>query len=157
MLRYSANHLIKKIDFILEVEFNRFVALFMAGMDNTAMKRKILVLDDDDGILEVISYVLNDSGFVVKTLSTGKCIFEEIKRFHPDLVLMDIMLAEMDGRVICQELKSKAETEALPVILISASHNVYGNPNHKGAPNDFIAKPFDIDHLVRIVKNQFNE
>ena len=61
------------------------------------------------------------SGYVVKIMSIGATIFDEIKAFHPDLVLMDIMLADMDGRVICKEIKSIFETQSLPVILISAS------------------------------------
>lgn len=121
------------------------------------MEKKILVLDDDEGILDVLSYILQDSGYVVKTLLSGEAIFEEIKQFHPDLVLMDIMLADMDGRIICRELKSKAETEFLPVILISASHNVADSLKQSGAPNDFIAKPFDINFLIKKVKNQLDQ
>jgi DNA-binding response OmpR family regulator len=119
------------------------------------MSKKILVLDDDKDILEILSFVLEDSGFIVKTLSNGETIVDEIRKFHPDLVLMDIMLADMDGRVICQKLKRSSETETLPVILISASHNVSDTLKQSGAPNDFIAKPFDIEYLISRVKNQF--
>jgi DNA-binding response OmpR family regulator len=57
--------------------------------------------------------------------------------------------------VICQKLKRSSETETLPVILISASHNVSDTLKQSGAPNDFIAKPFDIEYLISRVKNQF--
>jgi DNA-binding response OmpR family regulator len=119
------------------------------------MSKKILVLDDDKGILDVISYVLEDSGYIVRTLSSGETILDEIRKFHPDLILMDIMLADMDGRIICQDLKGNSETKTLPVILISASHNVADTLKQIGAPNDFIAKPFDIEHLISRIKNQF--
>jgi DNA-binding response OmpR family regulator len=119
------------------------------------MSKKILVLDDDKGILDVISYVLEDSGYIVRTLSSGETIVDEIRKFHPDLILMDIMLADMDGRIICQDLKGNSETKTLPVILISASHNVADTLKQIGAPNDFIAKPFDIEHLISRIKNQF--
>ena len=133
-----------------------FGIIYGCTLTQTAMEKKILVLDDDEGILDVVSFILEDTGFIVKTLSSGEAIFDEIKLFHPDLVLMDIMLADMDGRIICQQLKSNAETEALPVILISASHNVSESLKQSGAPNDFIAKPFDVEFLISKVKNQLS-
>ena len=118
------------------------------------MKQKILVLDDDADILDVISYILIEKGYEVATLSGGEEIFQAIGHFHPDLVLMDVMLGNMDGRMICKELKHQSETSALPVILISASHDLAASLRQEGAPNDFIAKPFDIDYLVRKVEQQ---
>ena len=64
------------------------------------------------------------------------------------------MLGDMDGRLICRQLKHRAETCGLPVILISASHDLAQSLRQDGAPNDFIAKPFDIDHLVKKVEQQ---
>ena len=119
------------------------------------MKRKILILDDDADILDVIAYILIDKGYEVVTLSGGEEIFKAISNFHPDLVLMDVMLGNMDGRLICRELKHHSETNMLPVILISASHDLAQSLNQDGAPNDFIAKPFDIDYLLRKVEHQF--
>jgi DNA-binding response OmpR family regulator len=118
------------------------------------MKQKILVLDDDADILEIISYILMDKGYEVVTLSGGEEIFQTISKFHPNLVLMDVMLGNMDGRIICSELKQRSETSSLPVILISASHDLAQSLRQEGAPNDFIAKPFDIDRLVKKVEQQ---
>ncbi len=115
------------------------------------MNHKILVLDDDPDILEIISYILVGQGYQVATLADGEDIFATIQCFHPDLVLMDVMLGKMDGRLICRAIKSKIETEKLPVILISASHDLAQSLHQAGAPNDFIAKPFNIDHLIRKV------
>ncbi|SDF49733.1 Response regulator receiver domain-containing protein [Mucilaginibacter pineti] len=116
------------------------------------MKQKILVLDDDQDILEIISYILLDKGYEVETLNTGEDVFKVIQQFHPDLILMDVMLGNMDGRVICRHIKSSLETENVPVILISASHNLSQSLKQDGAPNDFIAKPFDIDDLIKKVE-----
>ncbi|WP_091157760.1 response regulator [Mucilaginibacter pineti] len=116
------------------------------------MKNKILVLDDDPDILEIISYILTDKGYEVVSLSSGEEIFQTIRQFSPDLVLMDVMLGEMDGRIICNHLKNGKDTAALPVILISASHNLAASLRQEGAPNDFIAKPFDIDRLLQKVE-----
>jgi DNA-binding response OmpR family regulator len=118
------------------------------------MGQKILVLDDDADILEIILYILVDQGFEVATLNSGATLFQRIRDFHPDLVLMDVMLGDMDGRRLCRELKLEPETQALPVILISASHDLAGTLAQEGAPDDFIAKPFDIATLVKKVNKQ---
>jgi DNA-binding response OmpR family regulator len=118
------------------------------------MGKRILVLDDDQDILEVVSFLLTDRGFEVHTLLTGDEIFSIINQFNPDLVLMDVMLANLDGRVICRNLKEDENTHHIPVILISGTHDLAYSLNQKGAPNDFIPKPFDIDFLLNKVKEQ---
>lgn len=112
------------------------------------MSKKILILDDNADILDMLSYLLVDSGYEIKTLLRGDKVFEAIHRFHPDLVLMDVMLANMDGRMICNKIKTNPETQKLPVILISGTHDLSESLNQQGAPNDFVAKPFDIDYLL---------
>lgn len=118
--------------------------------------RRILAVDDDSDILEVLQYILEDSGYEVDTLSDGHNLFDTIKTKHPDLILLDIMLGGMDGRELCRKLKSRHETHDIPVILISASHDISKSLDQKGAPNDFIAKPFDIDVLLRSINRQLN-
>jgi len=119
--------------------------------------RVFLSADDDPDILDVISYILLDKGYEVETLTTGKDVSNAIQHFNPDLILMDVMLGDMDGRVICSNIKSSTETEKLPIILISATHNLSETLNQDGAPNDFIAKPFDIDRLVNKVEDQLKD
>jgi len=116
--------------------------------------RRILAVDDDKDILEILQYILEDSGYEVETLSDGHFLFEKIKANTPDLILLDIMLGNMDGRDLCKAVKTKDETHDIPVILISASHNVAGSMDQKGAPDAFIAKPFDIDDLLSAIKGQ---
>lgn len=64
------------------------------------MSKRILIFDDDKDILEVLSYILTEHGYEIKAYTDGKYVFEPIKSFHPDLVLMDVMLDDMDGRMI---------------------------------------------------------
>ena len=78
----------------------------------------------------------------------------KIKKFHPDLVLVDVMLTGMDGRLICKRMKTQTDTLALSVILISGSHNLFQNLSEQGAPNDFMAKPFDLDSLLKKIEYQ---
>ncbi|MGF7081507.1 response regulator transcription factor [Mucilaginibacter sp. UYCu711] len=109
------------------------------------MKGKILVLEDDEDIVSLITIILEDNGYEIKALLSGDTVFEEIDMFKPNLVLMDIMLGTMDGREICRKIKSVYRQ---PVILISASYKIKSTLKPPGAPDDFIAKPFDIDHLL---------
>ncbi|MCO5936498.1 response regulator [Mucilaginibacter sp. RB4R14] len=118
------------------------------------MSKKILILDDDADILEMVSILLVDNGYAVRELSSGETIFENIKEFQPDLILMDVMLAGMDGRLICKEIKENHLTYFLPVILISGTHDLAESLHLSGAPNDFVAKPFDIDYLLQVVDKQ---
>ncbi|QEC78607.1 response regulator [Mucilaginibacter ginsenosidivorax] len=118
------------------------------------MGKKILLLDDDQSILYIVSYLLKDSGFEVKTLATGMEVFAVIAEFQPDLVLMDVMLAEMDGRLICRDLKNNILTLHIPVILISGTHDLSESLQQQGAPNDFLSKPFDLDDLLHKINVQ---
>ncbi len=115
---------------------------------------RILAVDDDRDILEVLQFILEDSGYDVDTLSDGTFLFDRIEANAPDLILLDIMLGNMDGRDLCKDIKQREETHNIPVVLISASHNVASSLNQKGAPNAFIAKPFDINDLLNTIKMQ---
>lgn len=118
--------------------------------------RRILAVDDDSDILEVIQYILEDSGYEVETLTDGHQLLDKIKENQPDLILLDIMLGTLDGRDLCRSIKANKETHGIPVILISASHDVSNSLNQIGAPNDYIAKPFDIDVLLGSISRQLN-
>lgn len=120
---------------------------------NRLPMRRILAVDDDKDILEIIKYILEDSGYEVDTLTEGKNLFDRIKQHEPDLILLDIMLGNLDGRELCKTLKNQQETKNIPVILISASHNP-GMLSQAGSPDDFIAKPFDIDVLLNSINRQ---
>lgn len=118
--------------------------------------RRILAVDDDNDILEVLQFILEDSGYEVETLSDGHFLFDKIKASAPDLILLDIMLGNLDGRELCRDVKASEETHNIPVILVSASHNIEGSMNQNGAPDAFIAKPFDINDLLDTIKLQLS-
>ncbi|MES2426061.1 MAG: response regulator [Bacteroidota bacterium] len=117
--------------------------------------KKILILDDDKDSLEILSFILKETGYDVQTSSHGETAFEDIKAFQPDLLLMDVMLGGLDGRTICRSIKENELTHLLPVILISGTHDLSGSMHLPGAPNDYIAKPYDLDHLLNTVELQF--
>ena len=102
----------------------------------------------------MLQLILEDSGYEVETLSDGKFLFEKIKLHTPDLILLDIMLGNMDGRELCKDVKLSAETHDIPVVLVSASHSVEGIADSNGCPDAFVAKPFDIYELLETIKVQ---
>jgi DNA-binding response OmpR family regulator len=120
------------------------------------MPKKILVLDDDHDLLEMMEIVLSAEGYTVFTRNNGDDITTHIANFKPDLILMDVMLAGLDGRDLCRNIKADKLLTA-PVILISGTHNLAQVMKMEGAPDDFIAKPFDIDDLLSKVKVQLSK
>lgn len=123
-------------------------------VDKKTMSKKILAVDDDEDIVEVIKIILEDEGYEVMTLTSGKNVMSVISTLRPDLILLDVMLAGMDGREICKTIKAHQIFKYIPVVMISASHNLHNLLKSPGSPNDFLAKPFDINHLVSKVRIQ---
>jgi DNA-binding response OmpR family regulator len=116
--------------------------------------KKILVVDDDLAILDMLDEVLSYYGYNVSTLSRADRVFERINEYHPDLILMDIMLAGMDGRTICRAIKSVVGVSNIPIILISATENGASCMEKEGSPNDFVPKPFDVTFLIEKIEHQ---
>ena len=111
------------------------------------MKKKILVCDDNVDIADVLKIILEGGGYDVKVLNEGRNIVKEVKRFHPNLLLLDIMLPGIDGKEISLKLKAARETKRLPILVISALNNPKQVAKEAGA-DGFIAKPFDMNTLL---------
>ena len=119
------------------------------------VQQKILILDDDPDLLEIMTYLLTEAGYLTLSLSAGDQISKHILQFCPDLIVMDIMLSGMDGREICKGIKTDVKN-IMPVVLISGTHHLSQVMDQVGAPNAFLTKPFDIDHFLKFVSDQLN-
>lgn len=119
------------------------------------MDKRILVVDDDMGILEFVEPFLSELGYQVRT-SPGGLIFQHVQRDLPDLILLDIFLDERDGRVMCRQLKANAVTGHIPIILFSARSS-RENALHESGADDFIAKPFSLQALSDMVHKYLPE
>ncbi|MDN3551572.1 response regulator [Mucilaginibacter aquaedulcis] len=108
-------------------------------------------MDDDDDIRNMIYLILEGEGYEVSELADGHSVNSTVDDFHPDVILLDVMLGDMDGRDICRELKLAAATEAIPIIMVSASHQQEVLKDGGCRANDYLAKPFDIDVLIQKV------
>lgn len=113
---------------------------------------KVLVIDDDIDILTVVELILKSNGFQVNAISQWPQTYSAIQNFNPDIILLDISLGGEDGRNISRKIKSDKSTENIPVVLFSANHNAANNLGTSLA-DDFIAKPFDADNLVKTLQN----
>lgn len=119
-----------------------------------AMNKKILIVDDNELIVEVMSYILINSGYEVSSLPNGYHVIEEVKSTHPDLLIIDAIMPGMDGRDICKILKLNKDTKDLPVIICSSEDNLDAALTQDGAPNDVLHKPFDMSALIKKVEVQ---
>lgn len=115
------------------------------------MSKKVLIIDDDQDILEPLSLLLEDEGYHVATTPKGEMTYTKIMEFHPDIVLLDLLISGSDGREICKQLKENKKTNAIPVIMMSAHPGAQDDSKRAGA-NAFIAKPFETDYLLRLIK-----
>jgi len=116
------------------------------------MKRKILILDDDKDILDILSYLLTEEGYQIKAYNSGDDFGEAIRNFSPDLIVMDLILGNLDGRSICRAIKLSPMTQNIPVIMISARPDLRPSPDQPGSPDDFITKPFDLGKVSEKIR-----
>ena len=112
------------------------------------MAKRILIIEDDEDILQVLETVLEYNDFTVKGLSRTNDILKSVSEYSPDLVLTDYLLSGTNGGKICQQIKSNKDTCHIPVILISAYPELASSLGNFGF-DAFITKPFDINMLVR--------
>lgn len=113
--------------------------------------KRIVLADDDPGILDAIGMILEMEGYEVNTTLNGNTILSP-EAGLPDIYILDIWMSGSDGRELCKKLKSDEKTKAIPVILISASNDLQRSAEGAGA-DDFLSKPFEIDALLTKIKN----
>ena len=120
--------------------------------DQVALKasKKVFIFDDNLEILELCTEILKDIGFQVKTSPTTNGIEQQVKEFLPDLIFMDNWLPDISGIEATRLIKADEDLKSIPVIYFSANSNISELAAEAGA-DDFIAKPFDINHFEEIV------
>ncbi|MEP6595638.1 MAG: response regulator [Ginsengibacter sp.] len=117
---------------------------------------KILVIDDDVEILNVVKLILTMDGFEVETENKWEETFNKIESFKPDLILLDVSLGDADGRNISRQIKSKHSSKHIHIVLFSAKLGVHKHFRECLA-DDFIAKPFDAQELLNKIYEQLSK
>ena len=114
------------------------------------MDTKLLVIDDDSNICEILRLYFENEGYKVKTANDGAEGVNFFKIFDPDLVLLDVMMPKKDGWQVCREIR---EVSAKPVIMITAKGEVFDKVlGLELGADDFIVKPFDMKELSARIK-----
>lgn len=118
--------------------------------------KKILVIDDDEGILSAFEAMLVGEGYDVQSSSDVKPLESFTKNNMPDLILLDVLLSGTDGRGICRQLKADPNTRHIPVIMISAHPGAEESIKKAGA-DDYLPKPFEMDELINKINRCLNK
>ncbi|RZK10984.1 MAG: response regulator transcription factor [Flavobacterium sp.] len=110
--------------------------------------KNILVIEDNHAILDVITLILQSEAYKVTGFNKSADMMAHIEETTPDLIILDIMLPDGDGRELLKELRSDVKTESIPVLMISARYTEQNIEHGEFKPDGFLAKPFDIDDLL---------
>ena len=112
---------------------------------------RIFVIDDDKDLLKVVKSLMLKKGFDVSTYSDWDIANIALRKYQPQLILLDVFLAGIDGLDVCQKLKANALTRHIPIIIFSAYPRVAETAIYEYGADDFIAKPFELADLVEKV------
>jgi len=126
------------------------------------MRKKILVVDDDAELVELLTFNLKRAGFAIGTAFDGVEALKKARSIAPDLILLDLMLPELDGFAVCEILRRTAATAAIPVIMLTARSGELGRlAGMDSGANDYVTKPFSprqlvskVDELLKIRDSQ---
>ena len=126
-------------------------------MKNTTVKR-IICIEDEPEMIDLIQLILNRRGYKVTGAAGGKEGIQMVRDTHPDLVLLDLMMPDMDGWEVYQQMKADETTRNIPVIVVTAKaqniDKVLGL--HIAKVDDYIAKPFSPQELIDSVEKIFS-
>lgn len=116
-------------------------------------KQKILIVEDEESLLKLESILLSSRGYNVRGAADGMAALEELRVFHPDLVILDIMLPALDGFEVCRRIKDNPETRHLPVIMLTAKKS--NQDRERGlamGASAYITKPFKSAKIMEIIQ-----
>ena len=116
-------------------------------------RQKVLVVDDEETLRYVVQTILEREGFEVATAGDGEEALAVFADFHPDLVLLDIVMPKLNGFETCQRIKADPENRLTPVVIVTSSSSPENRLHGlEAGADDFLLKPVEIAHLVLKVK-----
>jgi DNA-binding response OmpR family regulator len=122
------------------------------------MKTRILVVDDEPDVLDLVTYNLGQAGFQTDTAADGAEALRKARSTTPDLILLDLMLPEMDGLEVCKLLRRDAKTSAIPIIMLTArASEIDRIVGLELGAADYVPKPFSPRELVLRVKKRLEQ
>ena len=113
---------------------------------------KVLVVDDESEITEIVETFLTDAGYKVATANSGSEAIKKAKEFKPDIILLDIMMPGTDGYAVCQQIKKETAFANTPVIFLSGKDREEDmGRSFKAGGDMYIKKPFSCERLLEII------
>lgn len=113
------------------------------------MRKKILVVEDDVELVELLRFNLKQAGFSVGTAPDGIAALKKAKSLTPDLILLDLMLPELDGFAVCETLRRDPDTASVPIIMLTAVNGQLSRlAGFEHGANDYVTKPFSTKQLL---------
>ena|SRR5215469_5146181 len=113
------------------------------------MRKRILVVDDDPELVELVSFNLKHAGYAIGTASNGVEAIKKARTLVPDLILLDVMMPELDGFAVCEILRRDSATASIPIMMLTAITGELGRLAGLGSgATDFVSKPFSPRLLV---------
>ena len=117
------------------------------------MSRRILVIDDEPDIVELVRFGLRQEGFSVDTAMTARAGLRQLEESPPDLVVLDLMLPDLSGTEVCRRIRSRPETADLPVVMLTArAEELDRVVGFEVGADDYVTKPFSSRELALRVK-----
>jgi DNA-binding response OmpR family regulator len=117
------------------------------------MRKKILVVDDDAELVELISFNLKQAGYSIGTACNGVEALKKTHSLEPDLIVLDVMMPELDGFAVCEILRRDPATVAVPIMMLTALSSELGRLAGLGSgASDFVTKPFSPRLLVQRIE-----
>lgn len=113
--------------------------------------KKILVIDDDPDIVELVKMRLAESGYNVVTAGNGKDGLDKVARENPDLIVLDVLMPSMDGYTFIKELKASQRAKSIPIIILTAKEKMKDLFEMEGVKH-YMVKPFDSKELLVKIK-----
>jgi two-component system OmpR family response regulator len=107
---------------------------------------RILVVDDEPNIAELLSAALSFEGYQVGVASTGAEAIEQVRAFRPNLVMLDVMLPDFDGTEVCRRLRNQGEQ--MPIVFLTARDATQEKVEGLSMGDDYVTKPFSIEELM---------
>lgn len=120
------------------------------------MEKKVLVVDDEPDVTELLDYKLRQEGYSVSVINDPLLIMGEARQFHPDLVILDIMMPELNGIQICRMLRADPVMRNVPIIFLTARGEAEDRvKGFETGADDYISKPFDSRELLLRIQALF--
>lgn len=154
---HADGYLEKPVDPIKLKEQVQFL-LNQSEKQNQESAIKILLIDDDPDFVDAVKSLLDENGFDIVTSDTGEMGISLAETEHPDLILLDVMLPQMDGFAVCRYLKENKKTESIPIVMLTSIGSKLTYPGYARAiavthyADDYLEKPVESHSLLKVMR-----